>query len=219
MFIQSVLVSLLTFANTASATGNWEYLAEEDGIKVYLKKHDDSSFIGMRGETVLDYPIDKVFTIMVGTKYRQKWMDRLQSLEILDHQDSGQLTVLRMVIDMPWPFDNREFLVETRFERIDETGGISSKGHSITDERWPVEQSRVRGAIHNSVIILTPHKGGTTRINAMIHTDPKGNLPAWLVNYSQRDWPIKTLQNIAKLLEENPNVAIDPLFRVLMNAK
>ena len=38
----------------------------------------------------------------------------------------------------------------------------------------------------------------STHVAVEVHTDPKGSLPAWLVNMIQKDWPRDTILGLTK---------------------
>lgn len=217
--VKLVMLITLGIAYSAFAGEGWNLVSERNGLKVYQQMHEDSPFIGMRGEAVLDYSIDKVFSILVREEYRQKWVDRLESLEVLEEKNEGREVVLMMVIDMPWPLKNREFLVRNHFSVLDSRGTISSAGASFTDERWPVDQARVRGDTYDSRIILSPVADNKTHLTIISHADPKGKLPPWVVNYIQRSWPANTINNVSKLLKKHSDLKIDPLFYRLTEDK
>ena len=54
----------------------------------------------------------------------------------------------------------------------------------------------VRAQLNQSKYLLEPLGENKTRVTVEIHTDPKGLLPAWLVNLIQKGWPVKTLNNL-----------------------
>ena len=53
---------------------------------------------------------------------------------------------------------------------------------------------------------------GKTRIMVEVITDPKGSLPAWLINLIQKDWPYNTISALKKRakkgdIKPNPKMA------------
>ena len=50
---------------------------------------------------------------------------------------------------------------------------------------------------------------GRTKVEVEVFTDPKGALPAWLINLIQKDWPWKTIDGLVKR-SSRPDVVADP---------
>jgi hypothetical protein len=48
----------------------------------------------------------------------------------------------------------------------------------------PVESGRVRGKLTIGSWIIEPTESGKCKITRLIHTDPKGSVPSFLVNYT-----------------------------------
>ena len=52
---------------------------------------------------------------------------------------------------------------------------------------------------------MKPLSKETTKVEVVIHVDPRGAIPKWLVNFIQKNWPYKFLKRI-----ENRSLAIKP---------
>ena len=105
---------------------------------------------------------------------------------------------------MPWPFQDREFVFRARIEIDREAGTFTAKMRSIeSPTEAPETSGLVRGVLESSTIHLRslPPDAATgqpaTHVTVEIRADPKGNVPEWLVNLFQRDWPRKTLLGIS----------------------
>jgi hypothetical protein len=57
----------------------------------------------------------------------------------------------------------------------------------------------VRAALTDSTFVLTSADGGTrTHATAEIHCDPRGSVPAFVVNLFQRSWGYKTISSLRR---------------------
>ena len=66
-------------------------------------------------------------------------------------------------------------------------GGTSSEEGALEfeDEEVPVAKGHVRGAVLTSGYYIAPEtesEGGGSKIAFVVQADPKGSLPAWVVN-------------------------------------
>ena len=59
---------------------------------------------------------------------------------------------------------------------------------------------------------LTPIDGGrATLLEIELHSDPKGSLPAWVVNLFQKSWARETINAIRKQVKK-PDLKTPPVF-------
>jgi hypothetical protein len=68
--------------------------------------------------------------------------------------------------------------------------------NSVEDAREPPKPGIVRGEILHSYYYLEEVSGGVapeTRVVVEVAVDPKGSIPSWLVNLTQKHWPHSTL--------------------------
>ena len=68
---------------------------------------------------------------------------------------------------------------------------------SVDDALGPPTKG-VRATLHGSNFILTPREDGRTDIEVDIFIDPKGRVPAFLVNILQRYWPYNTITGLQR---------------------
>jgi hypothetical protein len=101
---------------------------------------------------------------------------------------------------VPWPFQNRDFVFNA-YAKIDtEPNTMLLVMDSIEDPAMPPMSGVVRGEIQQSYYYLKELSGlRATRLVVEMKVDPKGVIPLWLVNLSQKRWPHNTLYAIKKL--------------------
>ena len=85
----------------------------------------------------------------------------------------------------------------------------------IDDPGVPVSR-RVRGQIVSGAFrARSLGAGHGTNLTAEIHCDPKGAIPAWLVNTFQKNWPRKTFEGIRKQATK-ADVTMPEAFKALL---
>jgi START domain-containing protein len=202
----------LAFADTALTDDGWIKVKSIDGITIYRKKIEGSSIVAFRGETVIDAPIAKVAQVLSDTSRKREWVDRC-----LEAQNIRVFSPLERIeynkTDSPWPVADRDFLFRVKTEFDKEQKQLIIRFESVEDPAKPDVPDTVRGRLYDSRYVLTSLDDGMrTRILVQIQADPKGEVPKWIVNLVQRDWPRQTLLGIERQVAK-PDVPEHPLVR------
>ncbi len=186
-----VLISL--FALHASA-GAWEKIDDDDGIEVFRQEVPGSSFLAFKGITTIDAPIEKLLGVLADNEHRTEWVDRLVTSRVVERKSEYDYVVYQHFSAPPLVSD-RDYVYRGRAFR---------RGASVVLEMSSVEHPKapktvgVRAHLLKSSYVLTPEGKNKTRVVVEIHTDPKGDLPSWIVNMIQKSWPRNTLTAFAK---------------------
>ena len=201
----------------------WKLIDDSDGVKTYEKILSNSGLVAFRGETLIPASMKKVATVLVDANLQKDWVDSFVEMKIisekneLDHIQYNQTKV-------PWPFQNRDFLFRV-IARIDPhqpaTALVNMK--SVEDPLMPPVSGVVRGEIVHSYYYFKETTGFlATKMVVEMEVDPKGAIPLWLVNLSQKNWPHNTLAAVKKLsLREDIPVLtkLDKYFEVAKTVK
>jgi hypothetical protein len=192
------LLAVSLFAGAALA-GNWEKIDEDDGIVVYRKEVPNSPLLAFRGDAIVDAPIEKVLWVLGDNDHRTDWVDRLAESVILERKGAYDFVVYQHFA-LPFPMTDRDYVYRGRAFR-DAKGSVIVSLESVTHPKAPTPKG-VRADLVGSRYILTP-KGNKTLVTVEIMTDPKGNVPAWLVNVIQKSWPTKTLTGLREQVQKD----------------
>ena len=177
----------------------WEPMYDTDGVKGSRGTVPDSKFYAFRGETTYDAQMERVLHVLMDNDRRTEWVMRLERCEVLE-QPSEFEYVLYLAFDLPIPLSDRDYVYRGRVSRLP-TGQVVL---SMSSEEHPEapETVGVRANLVDSRYLLTPQDDGTTHVAVEIMTDPRGSIPAWLVNFIQRSWPVETLNGIRAQLDK-----------------
>eukprot|EP00667_Euglena_gracilis_P023951 EG_transcript_27279 len=191
-------------AALADPNAGWEFVDEADGVKVFCKVVEGSPIVAMRGDAVIDSPMAAVFTALHHPDYKTHWVDRLEKIESLEHHydEPVKREAHYVLIDMPWPLSNRDFVTESVFNVSTETRTLELLTRDKPHPARPAGEDSVRGYVHRSNIRLTAVTDASTRLIIDNCVDPGGFLPPAVVNLVQRTWPANTVAKIRKLLAE-----------------
>ncbi|MBS1959410.1 MAG: hypothetical protein JST80_08065 [Bdellovibrionales bacterium] len=182
---------------------DWKKISDQEGIQAYQRRDDGKNpygdIVAFRGETIIPAKLVKIATILNTPGLQKEWVDALQDAHIVE-QISKFESVNYNKTDVPWPFQDRDFVYRVNVQVQTDPPVMLIKMKSEPNAKEPEHDGVVRGAILNSYFYMKelPESQGTKMvIEAAV--DPKGAIPLWLVNASQKRWPHNTLLKLRKL--------------------
>jgi len=197
--IFAIIASLFIFAATpASAnSGNWENVGVSEGVKVERKTIPNSSLFAFRGEGSFDVPIGLLVTVLKDADIAVEWVDLMTAHRVLRVVEENTNLIYESY-GLPWPISDRDYLMTEKCGYDAESKVFTIDYESVSDPAKPPVEDHVRAMAYRTFWRLTKVDADTTKIEVEVSTDPKGALPAWLINMIQKDWPWKTIDGLVK---------------------
>ena len=194
------LIPLILFVGLAAHAGEeedegWIQLYEQEGITGFKRDSADSRYHEWRGEGLIEASFHRVVAVYMDSNRSCEWMaDCVTNLEVekpdLEHQTTYNRTHL------PRPFWDRDFVFTDEYFFDPAKGSVFDKMKSIEHVDWPEQEGVVRGNLLSSSFYAKKVDEGSTWVEVRIHVEPKGSLPAWLVNLVSRSWPYDTFRDL-----------------------
>ena len=179
------------------ATGSWERVRTEDGIVVSRKEVPGSPFVAFRGEGDVDAPLLTVGSVLVDVPHEKDWIDGVVEAKIL-HKVTETEYIMYSHLGMPVPLSDRELVTDVTMTIDPAAKSLTVHMRSVSDPAAP-QTGYVRAQLKDSVFVLASIDGGKrTHVTAEIHCDPRGSVPAWIVNLFQRSWGYKTITSLRR---------------------
>lgn len=98
---------------------------------------------------------------------------------------------------VPWPVSNRDGVLIQRAVKLDENTTIINL--ESNNELMEEKKGFVRIEYLQGTWIMENVGAGKTKLTYQVHSDPKGNIPDWLVNSMITEAPTSTLAKIHKM--------------------
>jgi len=151
-------------------------------------RSDDSPLVLVKGEGVVEAPVAELMFFC--SKLETATSIDPMFLEGKEFEDlgGGHLFVYA-AFQMPPLITNRDFVYHSVDRLIEESGIGVSFGHSIIHPDVPDKSGFVRAHINASGYVFRPVEGDPTKSFAqyIVHVDPKGWIPTWVVNATAAD--------------------------------
>ena len=190
---------LLAVLACAAHAGEWERVADRDGVVVERRSVEGASVLEVRATTHSPLPPAKIMaTLWKQDEYRE-FVPYLKRLDVL--QDDGDKKLIYEQIHVPFVKDRDVTLRATRTV-VPETGEYEVTSIAVP-EGPPESPDYVRVWTSESHWRLVPNAGGTA-VTYTIRTDPGRLVPAWIVNAVQSRATAKLVRAMMDRALRNP---------------
>lgn len=195
----------------------WETIEERRGIQTFRWRPPGHDLFAFKGIGVIDAPIAKIATLFEDWRRLTEWVPDLEEVRVLRHRSALE-RVQYMLFATPFIIKDRDFVINSRAHFDPETYVIRIEFHSILDPAAP-ETQNVRGRIVAGEYLLEPRDDlAKTRLTMQVYLDPRGSVPRWIVNRTQRSFPRKTISALRERCSRE-GVRDHPLARAVLDGE
>ena len=173
----------------------WTLVSQKDGVKTEKQDIPNSSLFAFRGEVITDIPLGKLSSLILDDDKGPQWVDLMYLSKTIE-KPGDNVKIIHQGYDLPWPIQDRDYVMKQTYHYDDATKVFTLHFESIQHPSMPTQDCCVRAMTYKTFWRLRVLKSGKTKAEVEVITDPKGSLPAWLINLIQEDWPYKTLTSL-----------------------
>lgn len=196
----------------------WQKSCDTDGLTVYWSKVEGSNVIALKGEGIVDEPLDKVSSVIVDYTRGTEWIDSLVASKLVRNISPTEFVEYDHV-GIPFPFDtlisDRDFISHVTVDYDAKTRRLTISYMPTQDELAPPLKKLTRGVMSCVFKLVPMSMEDQTYVEAEIHCDPRGSIPKWLVNFFQQGWPQTTFENLRKQVKKS-DIKIVPIIAGLV---
>lgn len=194
-----------------AAPPGWEVIFHKEGVEVARKDIPGQSLVSFRGEGVFSQPIAVLAGVLVNHEHATEWIAMNIEHRLVKEEPGGKYYIYEMY-DLPWPIQDRDYYMQVVPAFDDARKVFSLEFISVEDPSLPPAPCCIRAVTSRAYWRLEQIDANQTRVAVEVHTDPKGLLPSWMVNWIQRDWPWAT---IAEMVEMGATGQVPPHPRLV----
>ncbi|WP_372964815.1 START domain-containing protein [Marinobacter sp.] len=202
--VLALFVSFSVSANNypplpAENSEQWALQKEIDNIRIYTMDQQNSGFQAFKAVAELNVPIENLMAVMINPKSCMEWVHNcIESFAFGKGNFHDRYAY--SVNNMPWPVTDRDYVLRIRTRGNQQTGEIFMDLNATPGMRTELS-SRIRVDRSDTHYHFTPTDNGT-RLVWLQHTEPNGALPGWLVNNLVVDIPVKSMQALEAVAQE-----------------
>lgn len=183
----------MSFITFSQAT--WELDKNKNGIKVYTRIKENSSFKSFKAVMTVDASTSEILKILQNTNNYTNWYGYTKTSKLLKQEKNIQYNYVETIF--PWPFRNRDMVYKMTTNKFNKNAiKISLQGipNYMLEKKGIVRMKKAKG-----YILLQP-SDNKTEIIYVFHSEPGDNIPAWMANNSIAKLPFKTMSGLQKIL-------------------
>ncbi len=195
-----LIITLSLITSLSFSASEWELKKDENGIKVYVRSVEGSSFKEYKGETVIhNTTVKDVLNIIFDVKNYDKLFPDVSGQKLLK-QIGEYHNIHYIIIHTPWPISNRDNVTELNASLSDDGKSATVTINALPDY-IPAEKGlvRVKG---KGTWQLKETGNGDVNVVYQYHGSPGGSVPAWLANSFVVSHPFETLENLHKRVDK-----------------
>jgi hypothetical protein len=189
-----LLAGLLLAVLIVSGQTDWELRTEKKDIKVYTRTYADSKYKAIKVELILQTTLSRLVAVLLDIKAAPDWVYATKSAILLKQVSPSEL-IYYSEVKLPWPMSNRDFISHLITSQDPDTHVVTILGPTITDY-VPEKKEIVRVKRSEGKWTLTPLGKDHIRVEYTLHTEPGGDLPAWLFNLFVTKGPIESFEHL-----------------------
>lgn len=188
------LFSLSLLSNITSAQEKWTLSSSSEGIQVYTRPMANSKIKAVKVNCILTATPTQVVAAILDIKSCNEWVYH-SKINTLIKQLSPVDLIYYSQVEVPWPVENRDYVVAIHTEQNPQTKVVT-----ITSPCIPGYVPEKKGIVRISHSVgnwtITPVSKSQTRAEYVLEVDPMGNIPAWLINLFATKGPTETFRNL-----------------------
>lgn len=176
------------------AQSNWTLASDHEGIMIYTRAMQNSKVKAIKVICNLPATPSQLVAAILDIETCNQWVYHSKK-NVLLKEISPLNIIYYSEVDVPWPAENRDYVVHIQVEQQAQTKVITINSPCVPGY-VAEKQGIVR--ISNSVGKWTIVPAGKNQVKAeyILEVDPMGDIPAWLTNLFATKGPLETFRKL-----------------------
>lgn len=186
----------------ASAQTDWELRRRLDGMATYTRDRAGSDIREVKLVMTVDATVEDINAVLNDATRQPEWVFRCVEGRDLGGDATAEGWHYYSRIAMPWPMDDRDLIARVEARPLPADSGVYvSESFAAPERIGPVEEC-VRITDFDVRTEYRPVDGGErTEVTYVLHSEPGGKVPAWLVNLFVDKGPVETMTRLKSIVE------------------
>ena len=178
---------------------SWDFVKEQDGIKVYTRQEVGKPLKAYRGTATIKAPAEKVFALIEDVNHTEWWEASLSQIKVLAYE-KNKMARYYLVYDSPWPVTDRDLCVDVTVT-IDPIKKVYQVTAVPLTGVIPENEECVRIKDYRQAWTVSASGPNLSDVIVEGYADPVGNIPAWISNMLIIETPVNAIRGARKHLE------------------
>jgi len=197
--INLILLFFLLIITIDISAQKWDFVKEQEGIKLFTRKDENSSLKSFKGEMDVTTTMDKVCELLGNVKNHNWWDENLREIKVLTYEKDKYFQYY-LIYHVPWPFTDRDLCVEANVSTDPSTHRRTITATPLSNV-IPEKPGLIRIKKYWQKWTIQPMGNGVIRLTLEGFVDPAGNVPSWLYNMVIVETPLKVMRRVKKFVQ------------------
>jgi len=185
---------ILVISSYSFSQANWTLKLDKDGIKIYTKNVENSSFKAIKTVCTISSSLSVLTAVLLDINSSVDWVYATKSCTLLKQISPSELFYYSEV-NVPWPISNRDFIVRLKVTQDEKTKIVTVDGEN-RPAFLPEKKNIVRIKQCYSRWLIEPLHNGEVKVEYELQVDPGGSVPAWLINMFATKGPYESFKKL-----------------------
>lgn len=186
------------YSVSAQNSEDWIYKGVKDGVKVFYRKQ--TAIYELKLATSFESSLSGIIHLLSEVENYPVWGYKVKESRLLKRISPTEI-IYYSRLDFPWPLDDRDVVLHSKMEQDPVSKRVISTSVALPDY-IPAYNGVVRMRDASTKWTIFPGGGGWIYVEYLIHSDPGGSLPDWLVNMGLDMGPRETIKGMRGLLQQ-----------------
>ncbi len=199
MFSLFILLQTAVFADPPSwETLDWNLEFQEENLSIHTARVNGSAFKAVKSRSTYKAPISGLIAMITDMSRFGQWVAGIKHASLIKKVSSTSQLCYN-VNAAPFPLKDRDVVILQSLERVgeNEVRIITISQNGIIPEKE--QYTRMKNL--TGMWILRSTSSEETELTYIVHVDPAGNVPSWVVNQMIIDLPRETMLGLHKALQ------------------
>jgi len=178
------------------AAQSWDFVREQDGIKVYTRQEAGKPLKAYRGTTTIQAPAEQIFTLIEDVNHTEWWDPNLTQIKVLVYEKFRRAQYY-LIYDSPWPVSDRDLCVDVTV-KIDPKRSVFMISAVPLTGVIPEKDDLVRIKNYRQAWTVTSAGDNSAEVVVEGYADPVGNIPDWISNKLIVQTPVNAILGVKK---------------------
>ncbi len=207
-----LMVSTSSLAQVAGVDYQWKEKHHENGIQIYTSKVAGSKHKALRAVMTVKGKLNSLVALVQDNEACPKWADLCKESRIHEKVSDTE-NYIYSYNNLPFPVSDRDVLAHVIWQQNPISKKVSMTSIASKGRLAKTKAVRIENAVSNWH--FTPQGDGNVLVESFAHIDPNGPTPAWLSNMLLVKSPIKTMQNMRRIIEQGDYADAKASFTVI----
>ena len=178
-----------------SAKIPWEWVTEDEGVKVWKRQAPGQDLPAFRGKAQIDASIAQILEVILQNEHHTKWMHKCVASDVLQ-QISERRAVVYNRTEAPWPIWDRDVVLDTSYAYNADHTVLTLNFAQTRFAAKPQIEGVVRMPRLRGYYKMKKLSDGKTLVTYQVDADIGGSLPRWMVPRVTQEMPVQTLSRL-----------------------